>query len=54
MSNKQIGRPKSELPRLLIQVKTMDGKTHSKQFRTTSKFENVVEVVEKYLETLKL
>jgi len=53
MSNKQVGRPKSELPRLLIQVQDMDGVTRSKKFRTTAKFENVVEVVEEYLKSIK-
>jgi hypothetical protein len=32
----------------------MDGVTRSKKFRTTAKFENVVEVVEEYINKLKM
>jgi len=48
------GRPTATEPMLKISVTDLKGKTQSKQFRTTAKFENVVEVVEEYLKNLKL
>jgi len=53
MSNKQVGRPTSTEPMLKITYKPLVGSAQSKQFRTTAKFENVVEVVEEYLKTIK-
>jgi len=47
------GRPTATQPMLKIVFYPLVGKGKSKQFRTTAKFENVVEVVEEYLKTIK-
>jgi len=52
-SRPNAGRPTATEPMLKITIKPLVGKATSKQFRTTAKFENVVEVVEEYLKNLK-
>ena len=53
-SRPNAGRPTATEPMIKISVTDLKGKTNSKQFRTTAKFKNVVEVVEEYINKLKM